>query len=533
MAQPPTPGNTLASLLTSDTFRTWFDRSNQIIGLVNPIEVYGITNDVLLPGITFSIDSDGIANLGLSLPGYITGDFIFGGGITFEGDIITFTGNTVDFGGATLAGRVVRTVNGMTGDVIISGAGLNLPAGMTTGDILVYDAAGETLEKFSLFTGGTFENNYINFANTGGMILGAATQDAGNFRPGSIQLMGGGTSSILFRDTTYTGNVVRRIGTFITHKVEGDNVYFRIQGGDTSGVFDTDTNAPYITIEGSDREIGILGITMPEAPIHYLSRSGVSADIVLQLDGKTAGIGIGKDEDGDLDLDLYPDQRLRVILNKTNKQAFLEVQGSHGEGRKNVFKVGQTGDVIIGGDLRTDGGTLGSLNLASGSLYVGGRTGAANTVLISNGVTVDWGDMAGGFEQALVQDADGNYNSNTATTGTITGLQLNRGKNVSITGSIVDGNTLGITIGSFVQSKTLGETITTESERIEFAVDSALADIQTLDGTDDDGTRFRRYTFPKGGGSGSGLQGYKFLLDNFREQMQVDLSLLVLVMKKL
>ena len=103
MAQP-TP-NTLASLLTSDTFRTWFDRSNQIIGLVNPIEVYGITNDVLLPGITFSIDSDGIANLGLSLPGYITGDFIFGGGITFEGDIITFTGNTVDFGGAALAGK--------------------------------------------------------------------------------------------------------------------------------------------------------------------------------------------------------------------------------------------------------------------------------------------------------------------------------------------------------------------------------------------------------------------------------------------
>ncbi len=152
MAQPPTPGNTLASLLTSDTFRTWFDRSNQIIGLVNPIEVYGITNDVILPGITFSIDSDGIANLGLSLPGYITGDFIFGGGITFEGDIITFTGNTVDFGGATLAGRVVRTVNGMTGDVVISGAGLNLPAGITTGDILVYDAAGETLENlvFSL-----------------------------------------------------------------------------------------------------------------------------------------------------------------------------------------------------------------------------------------------------------------------------------------------------------------------------------------------------------------------------------------------
>ena len=42
-------------------------------------------------GITFSVDSDGIANLGLSLPGYITGDFVFGGGITFEGDLITLS----------------------------------------------------------------------------------------------------------------------------------------------------------------------------------------------------------------------------------------------------------------------------------------------------------------------------------------------------------------------------------------------------------------------------------------------------------
>ena len=260
MTQPPSPGNTMADLLTSDTFRTWFDRSNEIIGFVNPIEVYGLTNDTILPGVTFEIDSDGIAKLGLKLPRFITGDYIFGGGVTFEGDLITFTGNTVDFGGATLTGRVVRTVNGMTGDVVISGAGLNLPSGLTTGDILVYNAAGETLEKFSLFTGGTFENNYINFANTGGMILGAATQDAGNFRPGSIQLHAGGTSSILFRDTDYTGSVVRRIGTIVTHNVEGDNVFFRIQGGDTSGNLDSDTNAPYVTIESSDRELGLFGI---------------------------------------------------------------------------------------------------------------------------------------------------------------------------------------------------------------------------------------------------------------------------------
>ena len=211
MVSPPTPGNTLADLLTGDTFRTWFDRTNSIINTINPIEVYGLTNDVALPGITFTVDSsNGIANLGLSLPGFITGDFVFGGGITFEGGLITFTGNTVDFGGATLTGNVVRTVNGKTGDVTISGAGLNLPDGLTTGDILVYNAAGETLERFSLFTGGTFEENFINFANTGGMILGAATQDAGNFRPGSLQLHAGGTSSILFRDTNYIGTNIRQ-----------------------------------------------------------------------------------------------------------------------------------------------------------------------------------------------------------------------------------------------------------------------------------------------------------------------------------
>ena len=77
---------------------------------------------------------------------------------------------------------MVRTVNGQTGDVTISGAGLNLPSGITTGDLLVYNAA-EKLLKDTVSSQVLYETNYINFANTGGLILGAATQDAGNFRP--------------------------------------------------------------------------------------------------------------------------------------------------------------------------------------------------------------------------------------------------------------------------------------------------------------------------------------------------------------
>ena len=113
---------------------------------------------------------------------------------------------------------------------------MNLPAGLTTGDILVYNAEGETLERYSFFTGGTYETNYINFANTGGLILGAATQDAGNFRPGSIQLHAGGTSSILFRDTDTREVLLEELAQSSHINVEGDNVFFRIQGGDTSGI---------------------------------------------------------------------------------------------------------------------------------------------------------------------------------------------------------------------------------------------------------------------------------------------------------
>ena len=105
------------------------------------------------------------------------------------------------------------------------------------GDILVYDAAGE-LSK-NLAAGGTFENNYINFANTGGMILGAATQDAGNFRPGSIQLMGGGDLINSFRDP-YTGNVVRRIGTFILTKLRVTMFTFKFKVA-TQAVISTPT----------------------------------------------------------------------------------------------------------------------------------------------------------------------------------------------------------------------------------------------------------------------------------------------------
>ena len=82
---PPPPGlttgTTLDTLLTSDTFRTWFDRSNEIIDAVNPLEIYGITTGgagTSYDGITISYGlTSGIHSIGFSTPAIIYGDTNF------------------------------------------------------------------------------------------------------------------------------------------------------------------------------------------------------------------------------------------------------------------------------------------------------------------------------------------------------------------------------------------------------------------------------------------------------------------------
>ena len=60
-------GNAFTNLNTislSDNFRAWFDKTNEIVGALNPVEVYGIT---MGNGITVSVNASGIATVGLSL----------------------------------------------------------------------------------------------------------------------------------------------------------------------------------------------------------------------------------------------------------------------------------------------------------------------------------------------------------------------------------------------------------------------------------------------------------------------------------
>ena len=160
---PPPPGFsggsiqglTLDTLLTSDTFKVWFNRTNDLVNAINPLEIYGITvgsNTSAGAGLSLDyVSNTGIAKLSFRLPKFVrgtgngttSGTSTFLGGVTFSGSLTKFPGGTVDFTGSTLYGNVVRTVNGSTGDVTVS-AVVQLPTIGQKGDIVVFNTTGST-----------------------------------------------------------------------------------------------------------------------------------------------------------------------------------------------------------------------------------------------------------------------------------------------------------------------------------------------------------------------------------------------------
>jgi len=102
----PTPPNLdpISQLYLSDTFYTWYKKTNDLVTKVNPIEVYGITASVVAgkDGITLSDDSLGQWTVGYVLPGTIPNGHTFSGHINLTG----------------VSGPVVNTYNGETGAVV-------------------------------------------------------------------------------------------------------------------------------------------------------------------------------------------------------------------------------------------------------------------------------------------------------------------------------------------------------------------------------------------------------------------------------
>ncbi len=413
-------GNAFTNLNTislSDNFRAWFDKTNEIVGALNPVEVYGVTAGT---GITVAVDANGLATVGLSLATATTGDTTFTGTITF-GNEVQFEGKTVDFTGVTAYGRIVRSINGSTGDVTIGLTGINDPTS-ATGDMLI--KSGGTFAAYSAFNGQTFiQNMPFRFAASGGMLLGGNTGGSAgvhvfkNGPLGTLQIAtDGGTlgSTLAFvhlLNTGYTGSDVAERGTqMFFGRIGGagtDGAGLVIRAGGTSA-FDGD--GPMVVVDQTNRRIGINGITSTEGPLHIKgeSTSATSAnDIVIQsTTGKTAAIraavagttgeytGLEGSTSittprfrGFNDLD-----RLRTIIGATSMPvsgvelrhnsdvSSFGIFGQHSSGASlsPVLVAKQEGSVVIGGISSDDGSgsTFGTLNIASGSLLFGGTHGA-------------------------------------------------------------------------------------------------------------------------------------------------------------
>ena len=391
MTIPPF-GDNISNITDANTFRVWFDATNSLIQKLNPLEIYGITAGVgEVAGITLDINrTTGAAVIGLDLPLHITGPHKFGGGISFENEV-RFKGLTVDAHGATFFGNIVRSFNGQTGDISAALTGIGLPGNIANGDMLVYSPNGSTLVAYSLFTGGTFDNNNtFRFGGSGSMLLGTGGSTYGfvNHQKGNVQIFGVTGAQISLHDVSFDASSEPESGAhmFFGRIGRGNNdpMGFVYTGGKT-GAFESNANAPYVVIQHSDRKIGLLGITNPNSPIDYKSRNQTNVkDLDVRFTdsgGITSGLrvyqnGFVKTNEGIFtetlpkDKGLRTKKSIRILGNQQNVAVDLDHtsdsaksnftvfgQESSGASLSPVINARNTGDVVIGGLTASDGGS--------------------------------------------------------------------------------------------------------------------------------------------------------------------------------
>jgi len=420
----------LNGIYLSDTFRAWFDKTNQIINTLNPLEIYGITNDQgEYAGITFTVGSDGIVTIGLDLPNSLTGDFTFVDGVTFAG-FVNVSGSTVDFGGATLYGRVVRSINGQTGDVVFNT--VTTPGGFVTGDILVYNRGG-TYEGYQLFTDDfplVAGLDPLHIGEDGGVFFGVTSGGASAaawLSEGEIQLVGSTSSAVYLTNNSLSALTSSSIaGAEIRYEQDDGSNIFTIGGRNISGtrygtknlVLDFDNQSA--SIGGAWTGDGILNIGDIQnigTPILYTDRGGSTFAIKYFTAGQT---GTGRTSGGFTGIasfggnpaskGLQDDERIRLAYTEGSVEIELDGSGAtsgfavygkeaaYGSLLLPTLVARRDGNVVIGGIAPSDGGitgtTFGGLNIASGKLHIGGTAGAAISsgyqVLSSNGVTCGW-----------------------------------------------------------------------------------------------------------------------------------------------
>lgn len=421
----------LDKIYLSDTFRVWFDKTNQLVYTINPLEIYGVTSmDGENAGITISIGSDGIASVGISFPTAITGDHVFPNGITFE-NRISLSGLTFDLTpngghGATIYGRIVRSVNGQTGDITLNT--VSIPGSPKDGDILYYETTGTTFHTYNLFSDGTADNETFHIGSFGGLFTGVTSggSSAGSFIVGgNIQLSGKTGSGIYLSDISRTLNIAKTSGADIRYHLDGGSNLLTIGGRNISGQTHSSSN---FLIDFDTQRTTIGGASGPATLnihdksngkiLYYADASGSTLNI-RRLDAREEG---GRTSGGFTGLSQFGSNPASKGLNEYSRLRFENVADSvefelTGSGKTSGFAIygidslgpygtlmtptlvaRRDGSVVIGGIAPDDGGvtgtTHGSLNIASGKLYVGGTLGTTNTkniqVLTSNGISAGW-----------------------------------------------------------------------------------------------------------------------------------------------
>jgi len=469
----------LNKIFLSDTFRAWFDKTNQIVSTINPIEVYGITAmSGNYAGITCVIGTDGIANVGLSLPSSLSGDFSFNTGVTFA-NFVNISGLTLDLApngghGATAYGRVVRSVNGATGDILLTH--VNTPGNVADGDVLYYEATGSTFHGYNLFSGGTAEGHMFHIGASGGIFIGATGGSAASFiKTGNIQLIADGATSsgIYFTDNAQAPLSTTKIaGADVRYGTDKGSHLFTVGGRGPSGVKHSSQNLildfdkQTLSVGGAetgDASVHIGDVSNIGTPILYTDGSGSTFAISYLSErengGRSSGGFTSGSEYGSVFLGqpevrgLKNDQRLRleytagsveVEITGTGKTSGFAVYGRdisspYGGMLTPTMVARRDGNLVIGGIAPNDGingggtgTTHGGLNIASGKLNIQGSAGAVISsgyqFLHSDGVSADWrafNSTSSNFSGDVAAIANASVTENPANGLKITILQTN------------------------------------------------------------------------------------------------------------
>lgn len=427
----------LNKLYLSDTFRAWFDKTNEIIYTLNDLEIYGVTGGGytftgLGNGITMSIGTDGIVTIGLDLPKSLTGAFTFTSGLTFS-NFVNVSGLTIDLNpsgsgsGATMYGRVVRTVNGMTGDVLFNT--VSTPSSSLSGDILVYNATGSTYASYNLFSGGTAQAGFLHIGSNGGIFAGVTSGGASAASwvgLGQMQLIGATSSGIYLTKNGTSLSTAKTTGADIRYGSSNGSNVLTVGGRNQTGtkhsvdnlVLDFDRTSMSIGGATGIANLNIYDGSKSSIPFQYTDGSGSTFNLryldVNEAGGRTSGGATGLAVFGSNPASKGFKEQKRIRLENTDASFEVELKGSgfttafavYGQNSAGPYGTLLTptlvarrdGNVVVGGIGLYDGGTTGTthgaLNIPSGKLYIGGTMGSIVTngyqVLTSNGVTASW-----------------------------------------------------------------------------------------------------------------------------------------------